>query len=221
MFSEQDISRILGHAFLCGVDRRQAISIWQTHACGVSVFADGEVIHSPDSNEKKVGLILHGRAVVTTRDPSKNALLRYLGEGDAFGVANLFNDEPYVSMIRADKSCRVFFMSERAVREMLENDRAFLYNYLTFLSGRVCYLNRKIEYLTAGSAERRLALYLCSFEKSEISLEISLSALSELLDVGRASLYRAFDRLVADGHIQKNGRRITLCNANTLRSAYQ
>ncbi|MBQ9785228.1 MAG: Crp/Fnr family transcriptional regulator [Clostridia bacterium] len=221
MFSDQDISRIFGHAFLSGIDRENALSIWRTHACEITAFEDGDVIHSPDSSEKKVGLILDGRAVVTTKDPSKTALLRYLGVGDAFGVANLFNDEPYVSVIRAEKKCRVFFMNERAVRAMLESDRVFLYRYLTFLSGRVCYLNRKIGYLTAGSAERRLALYLCSFEKAEISLENSLSSLSELLDVGRASLYRAFDRLIADGHIQKDGRKILLLDPAALRSAYQ
>ncbi len=221
MFSEQEKSRILEHPFLNGIGRERALEIFANTGCAVVHFSDGEIIHSPDSHEKKLGLILSGRAVVTTRDPSRTALLRYLGEGDSFGVANLFNDEPYVSVIKAEKKCSVFFINEATVRALLESDRVFLYRYLTFLSGRVCYLNRKIEYLTAGSAERRLALYLCSFEKDEISLSVSLSALSELLDVGRASLYRSFDSLVNDGYIQKNGRRITLLNAEALRMAYQ
>lgn len=221
MLSNQDTERILGHPFLKAIDHESAVSIFKSHDCPICTFSDGETIHSPSSKEKKLGLILDGQAVVTTSDTSKNALLRYLNAGDTFGVANLFNGEPYVSVIRSVKHTTVFFMNENAVLALLERDRAFLYRYLTFLSERVCYLNRKIGYLTAGSAERRLALYLCSFEKSEISLPVSLSALSELLDVGRASLYRSFDRLEADGLIRKDGRRILIPSIEKLCSAYQ
>lgn len=221
MLSETDQKRIFGHPFLQEVDRENALRLWQANGCSVSSFTDGALIHSPSSCERKVGLILDGRAIVTTKDTAKATLLRYLCEGDAFGVANLFNDEPFVSIVKAHKRCRVFFITESAVRAMLESDRKFLYRYLTFLSERVCYLNRKIGYLTAGSAERRLALYLCSLQSTEIDLSVSFSALSELLDVGRASLYRAFDRLCADGLIRKDGRMITLVDAEALRTAYQ
>lgn len=221
MLSKQDTERILEHEFLQNVDKTNAIAVFEAHGCAVVSFSEGEIIHSPGIAERRVGLLLSGRAAVTTCDTARNSLLRYLEAGDAFGVANLFNDAPYVSVIKADKACRVFFMSESAVRSLLESDRTFLYRYLTFLSGRVCYLNQKIGYLTAGSAERRLALYLCSFHKAQISLSVSLSALSELLDVGRASLYRAFDRLVLDGHIQKDGRTIILNDVDALRAAYQ
>jgi len=63
--------------------------------------------------------------------------------------------------------------------------------------------------------------YLSSFEKTEVCLEDSLSSLSELLDVGRASLYRAFDRLTADGYLIKEGRKIILLNPVAMLDAYQ
>ena len=99
---------------------------------------------------------------------------------------------------------------------LLEQDKSFLYHYLGFLSGRICYLNRKIRYLTAGSAERRLALYLSSFQKDTVELDASLSSLSELLDIGRASLYRAFDSLQSDGIITRDGDRITVLSRDAL-----
>ncbi len=211
---------ILSHPFFGELDAKNAARIFSDHGACVMQFSEGEVIHSPKTDEKKLGLILSGKAVASTKDPSKNTLLRMLGTGDLFGCANLFTEEAYVSVIRAAGDCRVFFLPESGVRALLESDRTFLYRYLAFLSGRVCYLNRKIGYLTAGPAERRLALYLSSFGIEQIRLPISLSALSELLDVGRASLYRAFDRLIADGYIQKDGRRITVNNATALQSAY-
>ena len=204
-----------------GVNREQTVHIFEETGCEVRSFADGEILLSPASGEKKVGLILEGSAVVKTPDPSKTALLRFLRAGDLCGIANLFTEEPFVSVIYAEKSCCVFFMTEAAVRRLLETDHAFLYRYLSFLSGRVCYLNRKIGYLTAGSAERRLALYLASLKSTEIRLQDSIASLSELLDVGRASLYRAFDRLIADGFIEKSGRRITVLNSVAMLKAYQ
>ena len=112
-------------------------------------------------------------------------------------------------------------MPERAIKQLLEEDHAFLYQYLGFLSGRIRYLNRKIGYLTAGSAERRLALYLASLGEKTVRLAESISALSELLDVGRASLYRAFDKLTDDGFIAKDGRTIHLLDTDGMLAAYQ
>ena len=204
-----------------GVDLARALEIFERRSCCAVDFEDGESILSQNETSHKAGIFLMGEAVATTADDSKNALLRFFKAGDFFGIANLFTNEDYVSSIRAKKKCRVFFFTEEAIRELLETDKTFLYNYLGFLSGRICYLNRKIRYLTAGSAERRLALYLSSFEKDTIELEASLSSLSELLDIGRASLYRAFDTLIADGYIEKDGRTIRLLAPDAMTKDYQ
>lgn len=218
--SEKDLELIMSTALFCHSDKAAVADRFAQGGAKLLSFADGEVILSPDSHEKKVGILLDGKAVVNTPDPSKKMLLRFLGVGEPFGFANLFSNAPFVSVIRAHGHCRVFLMEERTIRLLLENDSAFLYQYLGFLSGRIRYLNMKIGYLTAGSAERRLALYLYSIGKREFRLPISISALSDLLDVGRASLYRAFDRLCEDGYLQKNGRNFILPSPEDLLNAY-
>ena len=75
--------------------------------------------------------------------------------------------------------------------------------------------------MTAGSAERRVALFLFSFGKDTVELDASLSSLSDLLNIGRASLYRALDTLIADGYIQKEGRTIHLLDADAMIQNYQ
>ena len=92
---------------------------------------------------------------------------------------------------------------------------------LSFLAGRVCFLNRKIQCFTAGSAERRLALWLLSEEEEVITLPSSLTTLSDMLDIGRASLYRALDKLEGDGLIRRNGREITLLSQENILKKYQ
>ena len=219
--SKKESEKIFSSPIFLGIDVVCAAEIFERHNCRAVDFEDGDIILSQSEASHKAGIFLSGEAVVTTADDSKNALLRFFKAGDFFGIANLFTNEDYVSSIRAKKKCRVFFFTEDAIRELLETDKSFLYNYLGFLSGRICYLNRKIRYLTAGSAERRLALYLSSFGSDTVELDASLSSLSELLDIGRASLYRAFDTLTADGYIEKDGRTIRLLAPDAMVKDYQ
>ena len=220
-FLEKDFQKAVGTPLFRESDPRLVERILREHDCGVKSFESGEVIFSPDLKEKTAGILLCGKAVVNTPDPSKKTLLRFLGANEPFGIAGLFTKEPYVSVIRAHEPCRVFLLKESAIRALLESDTAFLYQYLEFLSGRIRYLNRKIGYLTAGCAERRLALYLYSLGKKEFRLTDSISALSDLLNLGRASLYRAFEHLTEDGFLQKDGRNFILLDPEAMLSAYQ
>ena len=219
--NKKEIEKIFRSPIFCGVDIPSALAVFEKHDCKTVAFEEDEIILSQNNSERHAGIFLSGEAVVTTADDSKNALLRFLRTGDFFGIANLFTEQEYVSSIRAKKKCHVFFFTEEAIRALLEADRTFLYNYLGFLSGRICYLNQKIRYLTAGSAERKLALYLSSFASDTVEIDASLSSLSELLDIGRASLYRAFDTLIADGYIHKDGRTIKLLAPDAMMQAYQ
>jgi len=93
--------------------------------------------------------------------------------------------------------------------------------YISFLSGRIRFLNRKIAFYTSGSAERRVALYLSSFNSDEIEPDIPMNSLCELLDIGRASLYRAFDKLTDDGFIKRDGDKINIVNRQAMLDYYK
>lgn len=188
----------------------------------VRTYADGAVIDPTGDNGSKLLIVLaEGKAAVTTPNAGHNVLLRFLGTGDLFGIANLFSDEPSVSTVRASGGCTCLLIPEETVRALLDSDRDFRQNYIGYLSGRVRFLNRKIGYLTAGSAERRLAIYLAGLGQGEVTLTESLSSLSELLNLGRASLYRAFDRLSADGFLVKNGKHMLLPDPAAMLKHYQ
>jgi CRP-like cAMP-binding protein len=219
--TQKDWDCVFAHPLFAPTHREDVRPILESGGCQVCVFSDGDAVHPPVATGKAAGILLSGRATVTTPDPAREALLRYLDAGELFGIAGLFDNAPSVSMIRAKGACRVFFLTGDAVKTLLEEDHVFLSQYLAFLSGRIRYLNQKIGYLTAGSAERRLALYLASYGEERIELDASISALSDLLDVGRASLYRAFDRLSADGFLQKEGRTLTLLDVRGMLRAYQ
>jgi DNA-binding GntR family transcriptional regulator len=48
-----------------------------------------------------------------------------------------------------------------------------------------------------------------------------MNSLAEMLNLGRASLYRAFDRLSADGYIRKEGRSIAILDREGMQQAYR
>lgn len=184
-------------------------------------FLPEEVIFPDGNGPPSLGILLSGKATVSPPDRGNNVLLRMLRAGDSFGIANLFCNEPFVSVIRAAENCVCLFLPEAAVRRLLDTDPAFRENYIAFLAGRIRFLNRKIGYLTAGGAERRLAVYLAGLGEGEIRLAEPISSLSDLLNLGRASLYRAFDRLEADGWLIRKGRKLRLTDPAGMLDAYR
>ncbi len=179
--------------------------------CKTECFASSQTICEPYSLLKSIGIILGGSALVLSSDSERHVLLRRLMPGDIFGVSSVFSkDCSFVSKIIAKNNCSVAFIPDTVMSELLENDSTVMYNYINFLSDRIRFLNKKIRFFTSGSAERRLALYLDSFKSDKIKLEESMSALADMLDIGRASLYRAFDRLAEDGFIIRQKDVITL-----------
>jgi len=177
-------------------------------------FRSGEAM---ESDERAVGILLSGRGVIYSSDKGRQTLLRFISPGDAVGVAGLFADKAPDTRIYAcgDGKSEMFFVGRKAFEELMaaENDGRFRTNLIKFLSDRVTFLNSKIDFVTGGSAERRLVMFLRNSPASdngEIEIGMSMTALAHALDIGRASLYRAFDALAEDGAILRDGRSVRI-----------
>ena len=168
-------------------------------------YASGDDICSPCTQNDSIGVMLSGTATVSSKDEDKSVLLRTMGEGAMFGIANLYAENAvFPTRISARSACEVLFIKKDAIRSLIENDTSTLKSFLAFQSNKIVYLNKKINAFTAGSAERRLSLFLADNETDGVcSLDISMSALADMLDIGRASLYRALDSLIEDGFIER------------------
>ena len=184
-------------------------------------FRRDEVIESGENGENRLCVILSGSAVVYSSDSERQVVLRTLGRGNMFGVASLFGgSEDLISRVKAKSPCTVLFIQEAALGRLFESSSRAMYNYIGFLTGRIRFLTGRIACFTAGSAERRLALYissLCSEANSnEITLDVPAVTLSDILNIGRASLYRAFDALAEDGVIIREGKTIKILSKELL-----
>ena len=178
-------------------------------ALPVRRFERGAVICGPDTAERGLGIVLEGRAEAVA-PPREQTVLAAFGPGDTFGAAALFGGGGYVSCIRAVTACGEVLLPEALLEAWFARYPSMAVNYITFLSGRVQFLNGKIAVLTQEGAPQRLYRWLqanCD-GAGRVPEGISMTKLAAMLAMGRTSLYRAMEELTAAGMIVRDGTRI-------------
>ena len=185
--------------------------------CPIRSYRKGELIYSRDCYERAVGVLLSGEAEVLK---GRGVVLNTLSAGDSFGVAGLFTEnDRYVSDIRAVRPCRVLLLSAPALEQLFAADNAAALGYIRFLSGRICFLNQKLDAFTSSSAEGRIVVWLLeNMVDSRVVIPRGYSDLSRTLGIGRASLYRCLDGLEAQGALRRQEREIEILRPELLQS---
>ena len=161
--------------------------------------------------------IRSGNAAVYSMDGERPLLLRCLGAGDIFGVATLYATRRKISRITAKGRVRMLAVPPDVIDGLLHSHDAFRHAYLAFLSDRIAFLNQRIACVTAGSAQRKLASWLLGLsDADEFTLPVRMGDLPGMLDLGRASVYRAFDLLTDRGCIRRTGNRIQILDRQAM-----
>ena len=179
-------------------------------------FDASEIIFSQNEPISSIGILIDGVAIVGTGND--NALMKPISKGDIFGISNLYSeDDSFPCNIVAKMKCKIFFFDRNDFKEFLESNQQAMKNYIELLNKKIIFLNKKISYLLAGSAEKKLIVFLLENEiDSAVTLNVSMSALADMLNVGRASLYRIFDDLQNDGLIERNSKSIFITDLSAL-----
>lgn len=185
----------------------------------LSTFVRGETIFSNDSYKPAIGLLLSGKARVT----KGRTVISTLEKGSLFGAVTLFSaSKRYATEISAVSQCKVLFLPRTLISRLMQENSTIAENYIAYLSQRIYFLTDKIDAFTAGSAEMRLAGWLLSNSQSDgdgVRANVSnLSLLARELDIGRASLYRAFDFFIEEDIIGRDDKIITITDLKKLSS---
>lgn len=190
--------------------------------CTAAEYEKNEVVYDKTNFYRSLGIVLEGRLRVTKENADKRPIvMSTLQRGAMFGAAALFNSEPeYATKITAIEHSRVLFLPQRLIKRMIEREPDIAENYIRYLSERILFLNRKIYFLTAGTAEQRLAGFLLdNLAVGEFSeMPMTMHRLADALNMSRASLYRAFDELTASGAVSKQGKLVCINNAELLKN---
>ena len=190
--------------------------------CTAADYEKNDVVYDKTNFSRSLGIVLDGRLRVTKENADKRPIvMSTLQRGALFGAAALFNSEPeYATKITSIEHSRVLFLPQRLIKRMIEREPDIAENYIRYLSERILFLNRKIYFLTAGTAEQRLAGFLLdNLAVGEYSeMPMPMHRLADALNMSRASLYRAFDELTESGAVSKQGKLVCINNAELLKN---
>lgn len=184
--------------------------------CQIVEYKKGSVIYDIKSYRRDLGFLLSGDVEVQKPSPDGGSfIMTELGPESVFGAAALFGAERYVTRLIASKDCRIIFFPKELLLEAMHNDFILAENYMEFLSGRIRFLNDKINAILFTDTESALTRWLFDNTEEEngdfyVNLKTSYSRLAELLNMGRASLYRSLCELERRGIIKRDGKRIMI-----------
>ncbi len=183
--------------------------------CKVHRYQKGTYIFSREANPRALGVILSGTAQVEKGTQDHLIVMSRLLQGDVFGAVSLYaSSERYVTAIRAVTPVTALIIPKRIMDKLIRTYPEIAVNYLTYLSERIYFLNRRIDSFTGGSAVQRLAGYFLMSEADTSG--VPAAHLASALDIGRASLYRAFEELEQAGAIRRDGKLITVLSREKL-----
>ena len=189
--------------------------------CELRSYKKGQLVYTKTDFSRSLGIVLSGSLRVTKGNAGGHAMIMStLGSASLFGAAALFNDEPeYATDISALCDTEILFFAQRLVQRMMRFEPQIAENYIKYLSERILFLNKKIYFLSSGTAEQRLASFLLDNLPAGQSAELPmpLNKLALALNVSRASLYRAFDALADTGAIVKDGKNVCINDAERLK----
>ena len=154
-----------------------------------------------------IGIILSGSAKVCRMGDTGSAVtIRSMSAGEVFGVASVFGQwKQGKSSVIAKTECVCLYASEDELKSIFEKHPTVAVNYISFLSDRIRFLNRRIDAFSAGSAVQKLYEYLVSQAvDGVVALDFGLAELSRRLKMGRSSLYRSLEVLEQSGLVIRN-----------------
>jgi CRP-like cAMP-binding protein len=201
---------ILSNCFLFeNVDEGTIKKCCEYDGCNIVEYSPQDIMQDYKSTQN-IGIIISGKAAIISGD--NGVIIRKLVKNDIYGVAKLFDSSNYLTKVVATTKCSVLTINKSFVESCIEKDKQIGINYISLLAKKISFLNHKISSYTAKTVDNKLYTYLLQLPRNNnvIELNTDFSAIAKMLGIGRASLYRAFDKLEKDGLIIKNNKQIIL-----------
>lgn len=192
--------------------------------CEIGVFSKGELVYSESEFRRSIGLVVSGAVEASKRlEGGKKYIMNVIPAGGFFGSAALFSKSvSYVTRIEAVSSgTRIVFFEQELVEKLIDRSSTVSKNYIRFLSDRINFLNKKVQSLAVVSTSKALSRYLITNMEKEgddyvIKSHKSYSALAQMLNIGRASLYRSLEEFEKQGYIRRDGKKIVVLDPQGL-----
>ncbi len=220
VFNLADFDLIMRTELFRGTAQGSLQRIFNVSGYELELYHKDDVVYSPTDFKRSLGIILEGQLRVTKENAEgREIVMSTLHKGSMFGAAALFNGEhEYQTRITAIEDCRIIFFSQKIIMRLIEREPKIAENYIRYLSERIVFLNKKIYFLTSGTAEQRLSSFLLNnlSEYDDTKLPMSMTEIASSLNISRASFYRALDSITNSGAIVKNGKLLRIADIEKL-----
>lgn len=188
-------------------DEKILTSVLNTYGKSVT-YSKNDIVFSKDNYSPVICIIIKGEARVSKGD----TVISHIQDGEIFGAAFLYNQcYEFENTVTALTPLKVVIIEKSGVDELIKCDSSISFNYISYLSERIGFLNGKIEGYTKPSAEEKLMLYLqknSDINNGKCEISVSMTELSRVLHISRASLYRVIETLENQGKICRDGKKI-------------
>ena len=186
-------------------------SLMQDPTVHAESYRQGEYLMRRDCESHQIGVLLKGYAAVERKCDDGMMHMSRLQPSSLFGAASVFSgDASYVIDIRALRDCTALLIPEETLVRWMQENPQILQNYLKYLTGRIRYLNQRLDALSKNNVPAKLMSFFLSESQDGVVQIKSYSELADSLCLSRATLYRALDTLCAEGRILRQGKQIIL-----------
>lgn len=168
-------------------------------------------IFLPSDTHERIAFIMYGGCLVERIKPNGESIpLNLLTSGASFGIQSVFSSEDFPTRVRAIKETEVLFIERGELVRLIESSPAIAFNVISFLSGKIYFLTKKIATFSSDTTYDRVAshLYMQYLRSESDQLELNCKRTAEALNIGRASLYRALQTLCDEGIIKFETKKI-------------
>lgn len=190
-------------------DEKLLTSVLKDFGKSVS-YCKNDIVFSSENYSPVICIIIKGEARVS----KGGTVISHIKDGDIFGAAFLYNQNYcFQNTVTAITPLKVVIIEKSGIDKLIQKDDTVSFNYISYLSERIGFLNSKIEGYTQSSAEEKLLLYLqknCDDTDGKCEISVSMTELSHVLHISRASLYRVIETLEQQGKICRDGKKIYL-----------
>ena len=181
----------------------------------VKSYAKNEIIFNEGTSCDSIGLVIKGNVSINTYTYVGNEYnIISLSKDDIFGSTLIFTDNPiYLGDIISITESKIILITKRNLIYLMQNDLAFLNNYLTLITNVHLANQRRIKVLIQKSIRDKILFYLYEEAKATKSNKVIIKskvALATFLNIPRPSLSRELMKMKKEYLIDYGRNYITL-----------
>ena len=180
----------------------------------------GELLFSEGEEAEGFYVVFQGRVKVYKLSPEgKERILHIVGPGGTFAEAAIFGNGEYPAYAEPVVKSALIFIPKEGFLNLLRSNGQMAINMIAGMSRFLRQFATQIEELTFKDVPSRLARYLLELtgnEEAAIELPISKAQLASNLGTVSETLSRTLRKLVDEGLINVQGRRVEILDYDRL-----